>query len=115
VAYTLKARRLRRCRAITKAGKPCKSWAIWGHPEGLCAAHAGVTGGERGRRPLNLIHHARYEPCRCAAYPYPHRPGGGDCRWPDPVKTPPNSARPCADCEPGAPSAAAQKRATTGG
>lgn len=22
--------------------------------------------------------------CRCAAYPWPHRPGGGLCRWPDP-------------------------------
>jgi hypothetical protein len=27
---------------------------------------------------------ARYVSCRCAAYPYPHRPGGGDCCWPDP-------------------------------
>lgn len=22
--------------------------------------------------------------CRCAAYPWPHRPNGGLCRWPDP-------------------------------
>ncbi|MCC7350042.1 MAG: hypothetical protein IT446_05680 [Phycisphaerales bacterium] len=22
--------------------------------------------------------------CRCHAYPWPHRPGGGLCRWPDP-------------------------------
>jgi hypothetical protein len=22
--------------------------------------------------------------CQCAAYPWPHRPGGGLCRWPDP-------------------------------
>ena len=22
--------------------------------------------------------------CRCEAYPWPHRPGGGLCRWPDP-------------------------------
>jgi hypothetical protein len=22
--------------------------------------------------------------CRCAAYPWPHRPGGGLCRWPEP-------------------------------
>jgi len=22
--------------------------------------------------------------CRCAAYPWPHRPGGGLCRYPDP-------------------------------
>ncbi|HEY7087918.1 MAG TPA: hypothetical protein VH518_07490 [Tepidisphaeraceae bacterium] len=22
--------------------------------------------------------------CKCPAYPWPHRPGGGLCRWPDP-------------------------------
>lgn len=22
--------------------------------------------------------------CKCEAYPWPHRPGGGLCRWPDP-------------------------------
>src|SRR5439155_10764086 len=22
--------------------------------------------------------------CKCAAYPWPHRPGGGNCRYPDP-------------------------------
>lgn len=22
--------------------------------------------------------------CRCEAYPWPHRPGGGLCRWPEP-------------------------------
>ena len=22
--------------------------------------------------------------CQCKAYPWPHRPGGGLCRWPDP-------------------------------
>ncbi len=25
-----------------------------------------------------------YEPCRCEAYAWPHRPGGGLCCWPDP-------------------------------
>ncbi|QXD15806.1 hypothetical protein GQ464_002335 [Rhodocaloribacter litoris] len=24
--------------------------------------------------------------CRCAAYDWPHRPGGGLCRWPDPPR-----------------------------
>src|SRR5436190_1419417 len=38
---------LRRSRAVTKAGEPCRAWAIWGQPDGLCAAHAGVTGGRR--------------------------------------------------------------------
>jgi len=26
----------------------------------------------------------RRRKCRCAAYPWPHRPGGGLCRYPDP-------------------------------
>ena len=26
----------------------------------------------------------RRRKCRCEAYPWPHRPGGGLCRWPDP-------------------------------
>src|SRR5689334_25139742 len=26
----------------------------------------------------------RRRKCRCKAYPWPHRPGGGFCRWPDP-------------------------------
>ncbi len=34
----------------------------------------------------------RREPCHCLAYPFPHRPGGGDCK--DPA-----SAPACEDCE----------------
>ena len=26
----------------------------------------------------------RRRTCGCGAYPWPHRPGGGLCRWPDP-------------------------------
>ena len=26
---------------------------------------------------------ANYEPCKCVAYNWPHRPGGGLCNWPD--------------------------------
>jgi len=26
----------------------------------------------------------RYRPCTCEAYDWPHRPGGGLCRWPLP-------------------------------
>jgi hypothetical protein len=25
-------------------------------------------------------------PCTCAAYAWPHRPGGGLCRWPEPPR-----------------------------
>jgi len=26
---------------------------------------------------------AQVVPCSCSAYPWPHRPGGGLCRWPE--------------------------------
>jgi hypothetical protein len=94
MAYSSKARELRRCRAIRKDGERCRAWAIWGHPQGLCASHAGVAAAARRGRsplqsPLNLLHHARYPNCTCEAYPWPHRPGGGVCRWPDPPAQPP--------------------------
>jgi hypothetical protein len=86
LAYSLKARMLRRCCATRADGEPCQAWAIWRHPDGLCAAHAGVTGGPRrqGGWPSNILYHARYPLCSCAAYDFPHRPGGGWCQWPDP-------------------------------
>jgi hypothetical protein len=85
MAYSLKARELRRCRALTKVGERCRAWACWDDPEGRCASHAGRTGGQRSRRWSRGpdVQHARYEPCNCAAYSWPHRPGGGFCRWPD--------------------------------
>ena len=37
--------------------------------------------------------HARYPPCACAAYAWPHRPGSGLCRWPEaPAATCPTPA-----------------------
>ena len=83
MAYSAKAAERRRCRAICRDGTPCRGWAIWGHPEGLCSTHAGRTRGRRERR-WRPPAHARYEKCRCEAYAWPHRPGGGFCRWPDP-------------------------------
>jgi len=83
MAYSAKAVERRRCRAICRSGSPCRAWAIWGHPEGLCSTHAGRTRGRRERRSRPPAH-ARYEKCRCEAYAWPHRPGGGFCRWPDP-------------------------------
>ncbi len=39
-----------------------------------------------------------YEACRCEAYAWPHRPGGGLCRWPEPplhrLTIPPSTWRP---------------------
>ena len=34
----------------------------------------------RGRKSDERTH---FEPCACPAYNWPHRPGGGLCRWPD--------------------------------
>jgi hypothetical protein len=93
--YSAKARELRRCRKIKADGERCRAWAIWNHPEGYCATHAGVTGGKRPYRSLAggfrrtpwqtgiVLQRARYPPCTCGAYAWPHRPGGGWCRWPD--------------------------------
>lgn len=85
MGYTDKARELRRCKETTKAGKLCRQYALWGWD--VCVSHS-----ERQHRgpmgqgqPAELVgNHARYTPCTCPAYAWPHRPGGGLCRWPDP-------------------------------
>jgi len=35
-------------------------------------------------RAIRKAHDKRRAKCRCEAYPWPHRPGGGFCRHPDP-------------------------------
>jgi len=35
-----------------------------------------------GNKP-KLSQRARYPLCTCEAYSFPHRPGGGLCRWPE--------------------------------
>jgi hypothetical protein len=40
--------------------------------------------GQRAKRKAN---DKKRRKCRCKAYPFPHRPGGGLCRWPDPPLT----------------------------
>jgi hypothetical protein len=83
MAYSTEAIARRRCRACTKAGEPCRAWALWNEPRQLCLVHAGrhhtgpIGPGFGPRR------HARYAPCTCPAYGWPHRPAGGLCRWPD--------------------------------
>lgn len=91
MTYSAKARELRRCRATRKDGKPCQGWACWGDSRQLCRSHGGERrqgvmrstvrspSGEasRDRQPRSVA-------CRCPAYAWPHRPGGGFCRWPDP-------------------------------
>ena len=83
--YSAEAVARRRCRGTRADGEPCRAWAVWDDPRQLCMAHAG----RHHRGPLNFRRSWRpekptmYEPCRCGAYQWPHRPGGGLCRWPE--------------------------------
>jgi hypothetical protein len=77
VAYSPHARELRRCRATTRDGRPCRRYAAWDDALGRCGAHGGRVQGEHTREKT------AYVPCRCMAYPFPHRPAGGLCEWPD--------------------------------
>jgi hypothetical protein len=88
MAYTEAARERRRCTGTRKDGKRCGAWAVWDDPRQLCMSHAGRH--HRGRMastdggPYALHRRTNYPNCKCHAYQWPHRPGGGLCRWPDP-------------------------------
>ena len=99
MAYSDAARARRRCTGTRKDGKPCQAWAMWNDPEQRCMAHAGRhhTGPMQAKHPPGRrfapSRRAQAPPCTCAAYPWPHRPGGGLCRWPDtPQETSPAPA-----------------------
>ena len=78
MAYTTKAKELRTCRHVATDGRLCRGWAVWGDELQRCRSHGGRhPSGEPGDRTRPIL-------CRCAAYAWPHRPGGGLCRWPDP-------------------------------
>jgi hypothetical protein len=93
--YSPHAAAQRHCRALTAAGARCKAWALWASAEeGLCLVHSG--GHHRG--PMSKLSayrrvHARYRSCSCSAYPFPHRPAGGRCRWPLTLDGSPGVAR----------------------
>lgn len=84
MAYSEAAIARRRCTARTRAGAPCRAWACWDDPGRRCVVHAGR--GHTGPQGPGLApsRPTRYTPCRCIAYAWPHRPGSGLCRWPDP-------------------------------
>lgn len=49
----------------------------------------GVTVGSVDHHPMGVMgSKPKREPCRCPAYSWPHRRGGGRCRWPDPPEAP---------------------------
>lgn len=82
MAYSRMAKAVRRCRGTRKDGEPCQAYAVWDDPRGLCAAHGRH---HTGPLPKRYAPHKKssYPPCRCRAYQWPHRPGGGLCEWPD--------------------------------
>jgi len=84
--YSAEARARRRCRGRRRDGEPCHAWALWDDPRQLCVNHAGRN--HTGPHPkvrawLTNSGKTRYAPCTCAAYCWPHRPGGGVCEWPN--------------------------------
>lgn len=84
MVYNNAALERRRCTATTTSGGKCRAWALWDDPRQVCASHSG-----RPRRPYGLpdrFNRPRKPTptCRCSAYNWPHRPGGGCCRWPLP-------------------------------
>ncbi len=82
MSYTPEAMALRRCKARCADGSPCHAFACWDDPRGLCASHGRHHRGPMAKQPTPSKH-ARYVPCTCVAYAFPHRPGAGVCRWPD--------------------------------
>jgi hypothetical protein len=84
VGYSEQARELRRCKALRNDGEPCRAFAAWDDPQGCCTIHAGRHfRGVRMRFQHAPHRQARYKPCTCRAYAWPHKPGGGGCNWPD--------------------------------
>ena len=77
--YSLRAMQVRRCQATKADGSRCHAWAVWGAWPSLCVKH----GGRSPYPPKIGGCTTRYQPCHCEAYNWPHRPGGGLCRWPD--------------------------------
>ena len=74
--YSYHARELRRCQGRRKDGGPCGNYAVWSDPRRLCGSHGGRVQHRHARG------RTTYPPCRCVAYPYPHRPSSGLCCWP---------------------------------
>ncbi len=88
MAYSERAKAMRRCMGIRKDGEKCRAWACWDGKQGqLCSAHSGRThrGPQATLRELQArpVYRAPVPACRCLAYNWPHRPGGGLCRWPE--------------------------------
>jgi hypothetical protein len=105
--YSPAARARRRCTATNRNGTPCRNYALWHSPDGVCLSHSPRQhrGPQQPREPWDPLtarpapEHKRRTPmtCTCAAYRFPHRKGSGWCRWPDAplvrLSTPPSTHR----------------------
>jgi len=83
--YSEAAKARRKCTGTRLGGGPCRAWACWDDPQQRCVAHAG----RHHTGPMLPEYRYRDRPahvpaCTCEAYAWPHRPGSGVCRWPDP-------------------------------
>lgn len=94
--YSAAAKARRCCTAVRADGEPCEAYALWEFDTQVCAAHSGrPRRTHHARRSVLTVEQAfalmygrdmertRVPPCRCQAYNWPHRPGGGLCNWPD--------------------------------
>jgi hypothetical protein len=72
-----------RCTATRRDGERCRNRMV-PYSNGRCRQHGGFLG-------------VRPRTCRCIAYQWPHRPGGGLCHWPAApshrLTTPPSTHR----------------------
>lgn len=75
--YTEYAEKLRRCTGHNRDGSPCENFALWRSCDHRCRWHTS------DHLAAQTEASATTAVCRCAAYAWPHRPGGGGCRWPD--------------------------------
>lgn len=87
MAYSDKAKELRKCKATKPNGEPCRAYALWGNSQQLCVAHAGRSHWGPQRYARGHMDHAAVILCKCEAYSFPHRPGGGYCNWPESQRT----------------------------
>lgn len=75
--YSKNAMEMRRCTATRKDGEPCNNFALWTASDQRCKWHTSDEWAGKTEVSATVV------TCHCKAYAWPHRPGGGGCRWPD--------------------------------
>src|SRR5262249_54584736 len=93
MAYSNNAKSLRQCEAIKPNKERCRNYSRL--DSNVCVIHlypkrkrAVIVRHEPIQRFIERkgkAHHVRHrhKVCRCRAYNFPHRAGGGLCRWPE--------------------------------